>query len=124
MKDLETSKGSKRTISIEPTKPVLPLKEKTKIDKFNESVKESLNKRQKENEDQKKENAAFKKNPKTFDVSSKNKEAFEDLKKEFKKTIFHDFIDQIKKNNFVFGFQLDSETRVDYGKQLLLDLTH
>lgn len=40
---------------------------------------------------------------------------FEALKTDFEKSIFENFAQRIRRENLVFGFQVDSRTRVDYG---------
>lgn len=97
----------------------IPNVNKEKLDKFKTKIEENLKKQTEE--EKKAAEKATSGNPKQEADSGvkmpKNlAKEFEDLKKDFKNTIFQDFIYQVKDQNFLFGFQLDSKTRLDYGR--------
>ena len=80
-----------------------------KLTHFQNTIKNNL---QDKKEQLEKGKETFKEGIQKKDQISKE---FKKLKNDFKKSIYKNFIDQVKQNNFVFGFQLDSKTRLDYG---------
>ena len=98
-------------------KPNVSLENIQKLNKFNSLIKDKFVKKDdimvvSQNDKQKKEDSKTQKA-----VKKEISKDFDKIKKDFKKTIFKNFIDKVKKNNFIFGFQLDSKTRLDYGKK-------
>ena len=105
----EVRTEKKETFKLPKEAPAISITNMNKLTHFQNTIKNNLQDKKKQLE---KGKETSKEGIQKKDQISKE---FKKLKNDFKKSIYKNFIDQVKQNNFVFGFQLDSKTRLDYG---------
>lgn len=114
----KSEKSSEFSIELSTRTRAIPNGDKQKLDQFKSSLQENLKKQTEKGSQVDSDSGETAKKDETKPKNLKNvSKEFENLKKDFTNTIFENFIYKVKDQNFLFGFQLDSKTRLDYGSR-------